>query len=62
MRASPYDEAYEEAFTHWAEEIASADLDLDSLEAQDQFNAWMAEGAEEAAERQAELRKEDRGW
>jgi hypothetical protein len=62
MRASPYDERYEEAFTHWAEEIAPADLDTDSIEAQDQFEAWMTEQAEEYAERQAELRKEDRGW
>jgi hypothetical protein len=62
MRASPYDEAYEEAFTRWAEEIAPADLDTDSIEAQDQFNAWMADQEEDAAERRAELRKENRGW
>lgn len=61
MTTNPYDERYEAAWTHWAEEIAPADLDTDSPEAAEQFEAWMAEEEEAYAERQAELRKEDRG-
>ena len=46
----PGTEANDEAFTRWCEEYAPADLDTDSIEAQDLFQAWLDEGEEAWAE------------
>jgi hypothetical protein len=55
-----YDEATYERFTTWRDE--QVNLPDDENEQMDLWEEYMAEGAEEYGERQAEQRKEDRGW